>query len=241
MTQRLTESGNAEYFVDRHGDAWLFCAETNEWFHYDGPRWDRDSTLRIVRCVKNCALSMYERALATADLDERARLAKWAVQSEKRSNIDNTIALARSALAIRAAQLDSDPWLFNVLNGTLDLRTGQLRAHDRADFITKLAPWSYDPDAACPRFAAFLHRIFAGNETNIAFVRRAIGYSLTGSTSEQCLFLFCGEGANGKTTLLEVWRRLLGDHAKHADFGRSWSIAATVRATTLLDSLVHDL
>ena len=101
----------------------------------------------------------------------------------------------------------------NVLNGTLDLRTGELRPHRREDLITKLAPVVYDHEARCPLFLAFLDRILAGNADLIAFVQRAVGYSLTGDVQERVLLILWGGGANGKSTLLETLRGMLGDYA----------------------------
>jgi len=108
--------------------------------------------------------------------------------------------------------------ILNVLNGTLDLRAGHLRPHQREDLITKLVQAGYDPAATCSRWEAFLDRIMAGNQNLIDFLRRAVGYSLTGSIREQVLFMMYGTGANGKSTFLELIRALLGDYAQQADF-----------------------
>src|SRR5262249_3620969 len=98
--------------------------------------------------------------------------------------------------------------------GTIDLRTGQLQAHQQADLLTKCAPVAYDPEAPCPTWEVFLHRILAGNAELIRFVQKAVGYSLTGSTEEQCLFMLYGTGANGKSTFIQAIRALLGDYAQ---------------------------
>lgn len=89
-----------------------------------------------------------------------------------------------------------------------------LRPHSPADRITKLANVIYDPAAKAPRWEQFLHEIFLGDEDLITYVQRAIGYSLTGSTQEQVFFLCYGAGANGKSTLLGVMARILGDYAQ---------------------------
>lgn len=110
--------------------------------------------------------------------------------------------------------LDRDPWLFNVLNGTIDLKTGGVRPHDRADFITMMAPCEFDPTAKCPQWDLFLERIFEDKEEVQSFVRRLCGYLLTGDTSEQCLFVLYGTGANGKSTFVETFLTLVGDYGK---------------------------
>jgi putative DNA primase/helicase len=128
------------------------------------------------------------------------------------------LATSEPGIPVLLEQLDADPWLFNVVNGTIDLRTGILRPARREDLITKLAPVIYDPDARCPTWERFLQQIMAGNTALITFLQRAIGYGLTGVTSEQVLLLLYGTGANGKSTFLEVLRALFGDYARQAEF-----------------------
>lgn len=109
---------------------------------------------------------------------------------------------------------DNDPFLLNCRNGTLDLRTGQIRPPRREDYLTRMLDIDYDPEASAPLWMAFLRRIFAENDTLISYMRRVIGYTLTGDTSEQCLFLFHGPGANGKSVLVDVCSAMLGDFAQ---------------------------
>jgi putative DNA primase/helicase len=112
--------------------------------------------------------------------------------------------------------LDADPFLLNVLNGTLDLRTGQLRPHRREDLITKLAPVRYDEAATCPTWQRSLSRWMHGNEDLIGYLRRVTGYWLTGDVSEQVLWFFHGAGANGKSTFLGTVLAMLGDYGMQA-------------------------
>jgi putative DNA primase/helicase len=114
--------------------------------------------------------------------------------------------------------LDAGSWLLNVENGTLDLRTGELRPHRRDDLITKIAAVDHDSRATCPTWLAFLDRVLGGSQELAAFLQRAIGYSLTGEATEQVLFLLYGTGANGKSTFLETARALLGEYAIQASF-----------------------
>jgi putative DNA primase/helicase len=125
--------------------------------------------------------------------------------------------LARSEPGIPVVpdELDADRWSLNLLNGTLDLRTGRLRPHLREDRITKLAPVAHEPEAECPRWDAFLRKVVPHAEDR-AFLQRAVGYSLTGDTSEEVLFILDGGGANGKSTFLETVRTMLGDYAQAA-------------------------
>ena len=123
-----------------------------------------------------------------------------------------------SSIPVSQPMLDADPWLFNCRNGTIDLRTGELLAHDRSNLCTKEVPIAYDPDAKCPMWIAFLGRVMADNRALVKFLQRAVGYALTGMTTEQVLFFLYGTGANGKSTFIETCRNLVGDYAQQADF-----------------------
>jgi putative DNA primase/helicase len=123
--------------------------------------------------------------------------------------------LAKSEEPVSPEELDARPWLLNVQNGTMDLRTGRLQPHRREDLITKLAPVSYDPNATAPSWTAFLERVLPDEELR-AFVQRAVGYSATGNTSEQCMIINHGGGANGKSTFQETVAVALGDYAMRA-------------------------
>lgn len=158
--------------------------------------------------------------VATAYKNAKNRLA-WAVRSQSRGRLEAMVseALAGSevAIVVQPADLDRDPWLLNVGNGTLDLRTGELRPHRREDLITKLAPVEYDPDAKLDRWDAFLERVLPDPNVR-AFVQRAAGYSLTGLTGEEVLFFAHGPEATGKSTFLAALRAVLGDYGVTADF-----------------------
>jgi putative DNA primase/helicase len=123
------------------------------------------------------------------------------------------IAFAAPEVPVRIEELDRQPFLFNTLSGTLDLRTGHARAHDPKDMLTKISPVSFDPQAACPRWHAFLRKAMDGDEEMIGYLQRVIGYAATASIREQVAFILWGGGANGKSTFLEVVKAALGDYA----------------------------
>lgn len=213
--RNLTDTGNAERLVARHGRDLHFCHPWQKWLIWDGTRFAIDDrgeiTLRSVETVR----SIYDEASSAADKEDRFNIAKWAKSSESKARIDAMNALARVQPGVPQVpdELDSDPFALNVLNGTLDLTNGTLRPHSRSDLITKICPVEFDADAECPTWLAFLDRIMAGNARLIRFLQRAIGYSLTATTGERVLFILYGTGANGKSTLLETLGALLGDYA----------------------------
>jgi len=208
----LTDLGNSERFVADHGKDLRYCYPWRKWMVRTEARWERDDAGRVHRLAKERVRGIYREASDAEDEDRRKALAKHATASESETRIRAMIELAKSEVPISPDKLDADPWLLNVLNGTIDLRTGELREHRREDLITKLAPVEYDPQAKAPTWEVFLGRVLPSEDLR-GFVQRAAGYSATGDTSEQCLFIHHGPGANGKSTFQETIAAVLGDYA----------------------------
>jgi len=223
----LDDDGNARRLVRDwgrvirypHGLGWHLCR---------GSHWDADATEHVVELARVTARRiLLEAGVAVQQggtLADEAALSKHAQRSKSERAIAAMLRLARAdqhALAIRPEQLDADPWALNVANGTLDLRTGALRNHSREDLFTHLVPIAYDKEATAPRWERFLLEV-CGDVDLALYLQRAVGYTLTGLTTEQVLFLLYGTGANGKTTALEIIRKLLGGSGR-----RSLAIAAS--------------
>lgn len=191
--------GNAERLVERFGHEIRFCPETKRWYVYRQGRWIQDSGGRLFRMAFKIAKSTKEEKLASkGGLKAMIELARWF-----------------PGICVPVGEMDSNPWLLNCQNNTLDLRTGDLRPHDPSDLITKILPVNYEPDATCPTWEATIHKIMGGDEEKIGFLKRVFGYGMTGVITEQCLFVLYGSGANGKSTILEVFRELLSGYAMH--------------------------
>jgi len=210
----LTDLGNAERLVAAHGRDLRYVAGLG-WHLWDGRRWQRDDTGEPLRRAKLTARAILHDAANCDDADERKALLRWARASEAEPRLRATVSLAASEQEVvaRAADLDADPFLLTVLNGTLNLRTGKLHPHDPADLITSVTEIAYAPEAECPRWLAFLCEVFAGDEELIGFLQRFAGYCLTGDTREHVLAVLHGAGRNGKSTFLRVLQQLLGEHA----------------------------
>lgn len=210
-----TELGNARRLVAAYGERLRYCYAWGKWLVWDERRWEIDDRGAAEGLAKHVIRDIIAEALDEEDADRRNLLLRWAISSEQRRTLSASLALAQSEphVPVRPQELDANSYRLNVLNGTIDLRTGDLHEHDREDRITKLAPVDYDPDATCPLWLAFLDQIFAGDQSVIRFLQRAAGYALTGDTGERVMFVLWGSGGNGKSTLLEVLRAALGDYA----------------------------
>ena len=220
-----SDLGNAERFAAEHAADARFCNSMGMWLVWTGQRWQNDP-VRLQRMAKGTVRNLYHRAADIPNDSERREWMEYALACESSHRMNAMLALARheEGIPIEESVLDSDPLLFNVVNGTLDLRTGELREHRREDFITKIAPVPYDPRAQCPEWIRFIDDVTEGNYGLDGYLQRAIGYTLTAKVNEHAMFFLYGSGANGKTTFLETLRKVFGDSAA----APPW---ATLRAT----------
>jgi putative DNA primase/helicase len=211
-----SDLGNAERFIDMHGDKVRWCPARKAWLIYDGMRWDWDECGVAVKFAHETARSIHKDAALETDPAKQKEIAKFAVSSQDAKRISGMLSQARPYLAVSMFELDRDPWIVNCRNGTLDLRTGELKPHRPADLITKLVPVEYDAAATCPRFHQFLKETLV-DDAVVSFIKRFAGYTLTGITRERLLAILHGSGKNGKTTLVEVLHSAAGDYATNTD------------------------
>jgi putative DNA primase/helicase len=212
----LTDAGNADRLARDHGDDLRFCHPWQKWLCWDGRRWRPDDTGEAVRRARDTVRRLYDEARdevgrlkaaaeggeAVADrLRAVTATLTWALRSEAAPRLAAMLTLARPALPVLPAAMDRDPFLLNAGNGTLDLRTGELREHRREDMLTKLCPTPYDPHAQCPQFLRALGGMFQGDKALVGYVRRFAGYCLTGDVREAVTPIAHGPGGNGKTVL----------------------------------------
>lgn len=209
----LTDAGNAERMAEKFGRDLKYIASQRSWLWWTGTHWRKDAKKAILMAAKSTARSIRGEALS-APPEIYARVCDWAARSENRYRLEAMIVLAgaEKVMAREAADFDKDPWLLNCGNGTLNLLSGELRPHSRSDLLTKNVPVEYLSDAQCPLWDRFMAKIQPSEEVR-SYLQRAVGYSLSGSVEEQCLFFLYGTGANGKTTFLETLKSLLSDYA----------------------------
>ena len=179
---RLTDVGNSELFVRQHAADVRYVPQLKLWLVWDSKRWKPDADGRVMMLAKETARSLFEIAARETDDARRKAIAKWAMETETERRLRSMVRLAESVpmILIDAAMLDANPLLLNVNNGTLDLVSGALRPARREDYLTKLAPVPYLPDAACPDFERMLHRLFDTTPAVLEYLQRVFGYTLTG-------------------------------------------------------------
>lgn len=216
-----TELGNALRLLFLYGDR---IRHVHEWgfLVYDGRRWLRDNVGAMERFAKGTIWEMLRACdtITVGDKKEIASLREHAFKSQSAGQIRSMIALAASEpnVASRISDFDQHPWFFNCRNGVIDLTTGQLLPHDPKLNFTQVSQVEYDANALCPRWNTFVLEVCRGNQDLVDYIHRAVGYTLTGYTDEQVLFFLFGDGANGKSTFLEVIRALLGEYSVHLPF-----------------------
>jgi len=219
-TYHRTDLGNAELLIELFGDRVHYVHPWKRWLLWDGQRWVPDPGGGIDHLASLTVRERLRRAADIEDQDERSLETKWAFTSESAKHKNAALDWAKSqpGVPILPKDLDTNSWLLNVQNGTLDLRTGERKPHDPADHITKIAPVHYDPKAATPLWENLLNKITGNDEELKTFLQRAVGYSLTGDTGEEVLFFVHGPTNTGKSTFMEAVKAMLGEYSKTTDF-----------------------
>jgi putative DNA primase/helicase len=229
IIQSMNDVGNAQRFEAMHQGQLYFVHGWNIWLFWQDSRWIKDQYGVLVQdLAKVTVKSIFEEAASQSSIDIMKLLSKHAQTSHGLPRIKAMLEIASldPRLCVTVQKLDANPMLLGVVNGVINLETGKLEPNKQLKLITCYSNVIYDKKAKCPIFIEFLNKIFMGDQAKIAFIKRIVGYCLTGKTDEQVYFFFFGFGANGKTTLLRVIELLLGS-----------SLAKQTPAETLMANL----
>jgi putative DNA primase/helicase len=217
----LSEFGNGERFAYYSNGRAKYCASLKEWLSFNGKVWNVDTVLSE-KLAKEVINLIQKEAVFHPSEKQQKTFESWLNKSKKWNGILHTLNCARSenGMQVDAEQLDSHPSiagraLFNANNGTIDLKTGELRPHCKEDFLTMISPVNYIPGARAPRWELFLEQIFEGDKELIEWLQCFLGYVMTGESSLRLFAVLYGSGRNGKSTLVETISRVLGsDYSK---------------------------
>jgi P4 family phage/plasmid primase-like protien len=205
----LTEDGVALAFTAKHRDVLRYCHDTGAWFEWTGAKWRQDRTKLAFSWARAVCRHLAQEVGLTDGAQRTLAKASTAAAVERFAQADR-------AFAVTAETWDPDPFLLGTPDGTVDLRTGELRPARREDLITRLAAVAPAERADCPRWLRFMEEVTGGDAGLIRFLRQWFGYSLTGVTREHALIFVHGPGGNGKSVFLNTMAGIAGEYATTA-------------------------
>src|SRR5699024_8784428 len=208
------DTGNAERMKNHFGSLIRYNFTAKKWMYYDGQIWTVDNSGRmktladeVVKRIKD------EKIFVSEDMEEddavKARQ-KHIKYSRNTTGKNNMLKECEHLLPISPEKMDKDLDVFNIQNGYIDLKTGELKEHDKTKFFTRISNSEYTDNADAPEWDKFLNDIFLGDQVLIDYIQRAIGYSLSGYTKEQVMFVLYGNGRNGKSVFLDILNEVFG-------------------------------
>lgn len=221
-TLDLTDLSFAEYFVHKYGEKIKYNNQAGKWYVWENEVWiecNKNSN-EIHQLVKDSIDSMYQIATEQTGEDRTAFL-NFCKKCESRISIDNMLSLASREKAVNRNESDFDnyPEYYNCNNALIDLSGNKFKIIERDPelLIRQKTGVEYDETAVCPGFLKILDTIFNENKNMIDFIQQAVGYSLTGFTTEDCLFFMYGIGRNGKSTFAEILKSIFGSYYHKAN------------------------
>lgn len=236
LARDLVKKGKTEVKMGEAFGTWaesqaMYVQEKKQWYLWNNTTWQADQANHMTALASTFLSSLS----ASCENSPYSELSETIKKFETLGKLNNMAKLATPALAHSISDLDQDPMLLAVANTYIDLETGQPIPPDPAHLVSISSPVQYDPEADCPVFKEFINTIFEGDEDIVSFLQKMVGYSVTGRGDEQCLFILNGDGANGKSTLMNIIGKLLGGYARTA---ASHTLMANTRSG-VGDDLMH--
>jgi putative DNA primase/helicase len=210
------DTGNAHRFTDAYGEVVRYSYIRKNWYYYTDKIWVVDQEGKIKTLVDEALVKMKKEPVFVseemAEEEAKKNLIKHIKYSRGSNGKTNMLKESQHLLPISPESFDKDKHLLNVQNGYLDLKTGTLHNHDKNKFFTKISSIEYTDKIDCPMWIDFLNQIFNADTELIKYLQRAIGYSLSGSTEEQMMFILYGNGRNGKSVFLDIITEMMGNY-----------------------------
>ena len=207
------DTGNADRFIDQYENKVRYSYIDKGWYFYNGRKWEFDNTGSVKTLADSVVEKMKIEMALCKDEDEEKAFLKHLKSTRNSRGKDNMIKETEHRLSILPSEFDNKKDIFNTINGVVSLRDGELGEHDHKQFLSKISPIEYTDKINTPMWDLFLKQIFDNDMELIEYIQKAVGYSLTGSTKEQCVFFCYGNGRNGKSTFLDIISEIMGDYA----------------------------
>lgn len=213
------DTGNADRFIDRYGHLYKHSYITNKFYIYDGQKWKVDDRGAIRKLIDEMIESIKnEKVLHSEDVTEeeaRETFQKYYKKTRGTQSKKNIMNELMHRKTVTPDEFDKDDMLLNVANGYVDLTSRELYKHDINKMFSQIANTDYSEKMQPAVWLDFLNDIFAGDKAVIRYIQKALGYSLTGSTREQVMFILFGKGRNGKSIFVETIAEILGDYSNN--------------------------
>lgn len=214
----LTDTGNAQRFVDRFSDSIKYNFENNVWYIWNGKFWEKDITKKIKTFAEYIINEMKKEAFLQTDEKTRKDMMRNVLRASQSAGKEALIKESQHLgdVPIVNNDFDKHEFLLNTLSGVVDLKTGNMLQHNKEYLMSKIVPYEVDSTKLPMKWLSFLDEIFLGDKELIHFMQKAVGYTLTGSIREQSMFLAFGDGSNGKSVFLDIMSRMMGDYGMNA-------------------------
>lgn len=213
------DTGNADRFIDRFGDIVRYSYIDNKFIVYEDNLWTKDDRGTIRSLVDLTVQDMTkEKIEVSGDLDPEEIEKAWQKHLKNSRNNNKKKAMVdelKHRVSVMPDEFDTDDMLLNVDNGYLDLASGELLPHDISKMFSRKANFEYTDRMDCPTWEKFLKDIFDSDDELIKYIQKAVGYSITGSTKEQVMFILFGNGRNGKSVFVETISEIIGTYSRN--------------------------
>ncbi len=208
----LTDTGNAERFVDLANDYCRYISELTRFIIFIDDTWGYASVSVIELAIKTVARSILNEAAACSSDQMAVQLTRWQQYSESRSGRNNILELVKGEISLPFSKIDENKNLIGCKNGVVDLQLQTLIPPNRDNFIVSKMSVSFDPGATAPRFKQFIEEVTSGDKQIATFLQCVFGMMLLGKNPKQIMLMLIGHGSNGKSLLLETMLDIFGDY-----------------------------
>jgi putative DNA primase/helicase len=206
----LTDLGNGERFARHNKGKAIFCIEQNSWYAYEEGRWS-NQTMSIFKMAEKTTKDINAEIASVPDFSDQIK--KWAKNSENVARQKAMLETARHHLDTNFNKFNNNKFLFNLNNGTYDLKKHKIKSHEPKDLITAKVNFNFDANAKCPEWIKFINQVTSENIDLQKYIQKLCGYCLMGERNEQIIAFIVGPGANGKSVFINTLSYIFGDYA----------------------------